>query len=458
MTPPCHRQIRICGYLASALLVGVLLVGRAAFGFQDEGREPDMPAWAVGQKVSPLYWLEWPQQLGGSVRDRDGRPFAGAKIALDISVQLWVMGGQYEKPVFHKEVRTDQSGEYAIDTSDFPAIRHRPVVATITASAADRVSWQAWWWYGPRDTVAKPRFAKITLDPGRVLTGRVLDPDNQPAQDAVLIARSGAAAGRWAPEIVKTDKQGRFRFLAPKQTGAAIWVSSRHGAPKPVAIPPDGKEEFDIRLERGVPIEGTVLSKQNQPAPGVVLAAESFYGGSVPTYFHPFRVAARTGRDGRFRLPPLAGEYRVFVTEASTSMSVDQSTALESKSPIPNVPPRTETLMPPAMRTIEFKGTDAVTIEGRITWDNSEPAIGSVIAATMMPAGNGAGLQLASVFTDENGHYRLHVPASVERVLVNVQPQRRNKKTVRAFSFSNEYQRIEKLTEKSYKFDFQFEP
>jgi len=435
----------------------VLLFLRLTPGFADEGHEPELPSWAAGQRLSPLYWLEWPKDLRGSVRDENGRPIPRAKVTLNVTVQLLVVGGQYEKSVFRNETVTDEAGNYAFDTSDFPTIRHRPVVTTVTATAPDRVPWQAWWWYGPLSMVGEPRFGRIKLAVGRVVSGRVVGRDGQPVPDAVLLGQyAGSARGRWALGRTKTDKLGRFQIRVPEGDGVGVWISASHAAPKFAAIPTNQKPDLEIALEPGVELEGRVLSKQNQPAVGVVVVAESTFGGTFRTHYLPFRVAVRTDQDGRYRLPPLTGEYRVFVTEASTSM--DESTTYESKSPIPIVLPQVETIGPTGKREIDFRGSDPVTIEGTVTWDDSKPVVGSTVTATRMPAGNGAGLKIAESFTDDEGHYRLVVPASVERLLVNVGPRKRHNKTVRAYSGGIEYPQIEKVTDKSHTISFTYGP
>lgn len=454
MTPGRHEYRRplMCVWPFCALLLM-----RLPPGFPDEGHEPELPLWAAGQRLSPLYWLEWPKELSGSVRDENGRPIPRAKVTLNVAVQLLVVGGQYENSVFRNETVTDEAGNYAFNTSDFPTIRHRPVVTTVTATAPDRVPWQAWWWYGPLDMVGEPRFGTITLAAGRVVSGRVIGRDGQPAFDAVLFGKyAGRARGRWAAGITKADKLGRFRILVPKGDGVGVWVSSNHAAPKFAALPANQKQELEITLEPGGELEGRVFSKQNQPVAGVVVVAESTFGGTFRTHYLPFRVAVRTDQDGRYRLPPLVGEYRVFVTEASTSM--DESVTFESKSPIPTVLPQVETIEPGRNREIDFHGSDPVTIEGTVTWDDSKPVVGSTVTATRMPAGNGVGLKIAETFTDHKGHYRLAVPASVERLLINVLPRKHHGSNLRAYSGGNEYPRIEKVTEKSYTINFTYGP
>ena len=157
-------------------------------------------------------------------------PLRGAKIVLEIKVQLWPLGGLYEKTVYQEETVSHAEGRFVFKTARIPAIRRRPIVATVTASAPDRLTRQTWWWYSPQDMKGEPRFGTITLASGRMVSGRVVDATGAPVGDAVLHGYdTNFRNGRWVAGAIKADAKGRFRFRAPPVTESARG-SVRRGA------------------------------------------------------------------------------------------------------------------------------------------------------------------------------------------------------------------------------------
>jgi hypothetical protein len=446
------RRLLVVAFLIS--LSGLIAQAAEPRSAATVAPRPDFPAWAANQEREPV---EWPKELHGSVRNADGRPFADAKILLEIKVQLWVVGGIYEKVVYHQETTTNADGRYAFKTAGFPVIRHRPFDATVTASAPDRLAARSWWWYSPRDKKGESHFGTLTLKSGRAVSGRILDPAGAPVGDAIVQAYdTGARSRRWAPGATKTDKEGRFRLRAPAGDGVGAWVHSTHGAPQFVKFPDDAGE-IEVKLERGTSVEGTLLSKDLKPCAGVVVGAESFYDGAFRAYHLPFRLAARTDREGRFHFPPLAGEYRFFVTEASDSM--DARGALESNTAAPSVIPKMENLAGSDSRRITLYAGDSATIDGTVRWDDGGPAVGSTVVATMMPAGNGPGFKLAQGVTDQNGRYQLRLPEFVERLLVQVDMERRNDKSFRAVTADGKDSiQLQEVSSRGHHIDFTFRP
>ena len=205
-----------------------------------------------------------------------------------------------------------------------------------------------------------------------------------------------------------------------------------------------------------------LLTKDLKPAAGALVAAESFYNGAFRTHHLPYRLATRTDREGRFHFPPLKGEYRFFVTEASESMaseSKDASGFMETESVPLSVAPRTETFSDAESRRVTLYAGDSSKVDGHVRWDDGSPAAGSIVVATMMPAVNGPGLQLAHTLTDASGHYELRLPEFVERVDVRVDMQKRNDHYFRAMtSDDKEYIQLNEISSRGHHIDFTFRP
>jgi hypothetical protein len=437
-----------------SFVAGVLVLGgepRASDGITSL----ESLTWANSPVSEPF---EWPKELHGAVRDSEKRPVAGARIVLEIKVQLFPVGGVYEKIVYRQETVTNAEGRFAFQTAGMPAIRRRPIVATVTASAADRLTRQTWWWYGPQESEGEPGFGTITLATGRTVSGRVVDAAGAAVGDAVFYAYDTRfGGGRWVAGVIKVDAQGRFRFRAPAGDGVGAWVGSSQGAPQFVKLP-ENSGEIEIKLERGTAVDGVLLTKELKPvAAGVLVATESFSGGAFPGYHLPYRLATRTDGEGRFHFPPLAGEYRFFVTEAWESM--DRTDYIETKSTPLSVVPKTETFSDGESRKVTLYAGDSAKVDGTVRWDDGSPAAGSTVVFTMMPAGNGAGLQLGRAVTDASGHYELRLPEFVERVLVNVEPRKRNDQPFRArTSDDKDSLQLDEISSRGHHIDFTFRP
>ena len=412
-------------------------------------------AWANNRVSEPL---AWPTEMRGLVRSPEKRPVAGAKIVLEIKVQLWPLGGLYEKTVYQDETVSDAEGRFVFKTAGIPAIRRRPIVATVTASAADRLTWQTWWWYSPQSNKGEARFVTMRLASGAH--------GERSGRGCGRSARGRRRAARLRHEVPGRPMGGRNDQDGHPGPVSVFALRPVTGSARGLVLHAVRRNSSSCRKTRarsksswseGPRLTECCLRKILKPAAGVLVAAESFNNGASPTRHLPYRLATRTDGDGRFHFPPLTGEYRFFVTEAAESM--DANGFLETNNIPLSVAPKTETFADAESRRVTLYAGDSSKVEGTVRWDDGSPAAGSIVAATMMPAGNGPGLQLAHSLTDASGHYELRLPEFVERVDVRVDMQKRNGQSFRALtSDDKEYIQLNEISSRGHRVDFTFRP
>jgi hypothetical protein len=227
--------------------------------------------------------------LSGNVVDPDGKPVAGARVWTDTF---------YPKTSATKrlmEARTDAKGHFRLGPVE-PIYRHRFDLVVDADGFARRSI------FGGALSVYPGRvydLGTISLDRGRVFTGRVRDVDGKPCANAtvkpaVLRFNHGHTFRETNPDqIVITDADGCFRTppLPVGRLALTIRAPERqlaHVAQRPIR--PGGEEDLGtILLEPDVPVSGVVRDEDGTPIAGVKIGGTTGY-------------EATTNAEGRFTL------------------------------------------------------------------------------------------------------------------------------------------------------------
>lgn len=167
------------------------------------------------------------------------------------------------------------------------------------------------------DGGGRSRDRVVSLPPGFVLWGRVLDPEGSPLSGARVRAEPiGSGPGQ---ESARTDASGNFLIANLAGRPHRLTVESRtHGVMvlEPVAV--DGADtSLEVRMPRGLSIIGTVLS-DGVPVPGARVEASPEGDWPLVVDGVVFRPAAITDVEGSFAIRGLtAGRFRLRVQSKS---------------------------------------------------------------------------------------------------------------------------------------------
>ena len=220
--------------------------------------------------------------VAGRVVDLAGRPVAGASI--------WSISPQQKELA---RVRSDADGRFRL--GPMPWRDRVEVWYESEGSTRGRVEGVAAFEGAGQD------LGTLTLLPGTRVVGRVVGVDGR----AVAGAKVGVEVRRrvhghttvplQSPWDLSSDAEGRFRSPPLPSGEGYLLIGSPGKARKwlgPRLMP--GTAEVDlgeVRLEDEVPIQGVVVDREGNPAPGVEVVVDGNYEDS-----------ATTGPDGRFTL------------------------------------------------------------------------------------------------------------------------------------------------------------
>jgi hypothetical protein len=209
----------------------------------------------------------------GRVVDADGEPAIEARVAL-----------LAPPPAYYvlRETRTDAAGRFSFPDSKSVRVR-------VLAEHDDRgVVLSAELVIDP----ATPQELVLTLQPARVVRGRVTGEDGKPVAGATVVTDGPP----WLPRKVTTGDDGTYRLPRVPTLARSVRATAQgfQAAQSPLAQTVSTPEEIvDLRLGVEHDIEGTVLDTDGQPVRAAVHACE----GKDATQ----RTMSLS--DGKFRLP-----------------------------------------------------------------------------------------------------------------------------------------------------------
>jgi RNA polymerase sigma factor (sigma-70 family) len=296
------------------LLLVVALLGAGA------GLVASAPAEAPPQPKAPATAASKPADDGkmmtvtGRVLDADGKPLAGAEVAVMAAPQRTRRGGDLSSggPEVLGCGKADPEGRFRLDVPRTSSARF-PGVFAVAAAAGHGIGWQ------PLDPDAEKPAADIRLAQEQVIRGRFVDVQGQPAagvsvrvglvrprqggREGVGAPAAGQESPAW-PKAALTDKDGRFevRGLGRGMT-AALGVGDDRFATQVLNVATDDGEVIKA-LEPAHIIEGTVAyADTGKPVAGArltVFAARS----ELDSWFG---IDGRADENGRFRINPRPG-------------------------------------------------------------------------------------------------------------------------------------------------------
>lgn len=246
-----------------------MLVARArGYGSASE------PAVPLGRHVE-LYLFPGPS-LSGEVVDRQGRPVPGA------SVQLLKKEGRPQTE------KTDARGR-------FEAFGLEPGRYVLLAHLE---GWAPGWVTGLDVGGSGEHYARVTLEAGARVIGRLVDDADKPVAGRVVVAEAdGWPLPRALQALLQaqTENDGRFELEGVPPLGLTLVARApAAGMARVDVVVPEGEplDLGDVRLEAGHSLRGVVRERSGAPISGALVAA-------------PPDTQVRTNGDGTFVLKGL---------------------------------------------------------------------------------------------------------------------------------------------------------
>ena len=275
------------------------------------GFAPIEVAWGGAEPIPDAYTvsLERGVVIGGTVREEQGRPIAGARVHLRVGATP-PHGGRERYPGPETEIAaavTDDQGRWRSDA--LPASAAPGVKLELLTTHPDHIALRQ-----PVTAEALRAFAIAgVMKTGRSVSGTVSSPTGRLVAGATIVVQYTNSLGSF--QRVRTDDNGRFRtgrFIDPNWDNFTLTVQAdgfasalRRLADTP-EIPPQA-----IRLLPRKPLRGRVVDSQGRPIPGALVTPTWGRGNGK------FDWEARTDAEGRFQWfeAPAAGTIRIDVSK-----------------------------------------------------------------------------------------------------------------------------------------------
>ena len=231
--------------------------------------------------------LEMGGVLTGVVRDAEGSPVAGARVALDADLPLetdWVAEASRVEAV------TDGEGRFRLG-----GIGPTPVRVVARAPGFGRAE---------REGLEAGGHVELFLFPGATLVGTIVDGEGR-AVEGALVQAAGGGLGTTAPPSERTDKEGTF-VMAGVEPGEYVVVAREAGRAPGIGravVEADAEANVEIVLTAGGFVTGRLVDPEGEPLAGRAETV-AFEGLGLPGFASELMSAEARG-DGRFALGPL---------------------------------------------------------------------------------------------------------------------------------------------------------
>ncbi|MGO9108111.1 MAG: M56 family metallopeptidase [Thermoguttaceae bacterium] len=384
----------------AGLILGLIVVGTLTARAAAEGAAP-------GQRV------RMPALMSGQVLDQQDKPVANAKVIVRVEhcdALGYPTGAAAPDPW---TASTDDQGRYGFETGG-PWFGRDDVLSIKTrAEGFPELSTQ-YFGAGARSPLPVQR-----LPAGRTVLGRLVDPQGSPVAKAIVrFYASSDLLMFWDSGPLPVDQRGMFSALIPKVDKAEVMIYPREFAPQMLRLAENETDLGPIRVESGTSLTGRVVDKKGRGVAGTVVAVRDdfvqqflFMGTSIGT-------AVKTDESGSFRLPPIRGTYRVWVTNEAPDYS--RQLTISGVAPPPILPQRIDFNGEDKTREVIFREAGSATVRGTVRWADGPGVPDIEIRSETLPPGWSRGAELASVRTDSNGRYVLRLPAPVKGAIISV--------------------------------------
>jgi beta-lactamase regulating signal transducer with metallopeptidase domain len=218
-----------------------------------------------------------------------------------------------------------------------------------------------------------PFYAKVELDPGDPLTGRLVGPEGKPLGGVPIQAYSRRGGNDFSGDNygsffdTKSEADGSFRLRMTKGGTGVFWIVPENFAPKQIVSGAKVGDWGDIKLEEGVGLKGQVVDATGKPLAGVWvnLADRKSQEEIQMPVASSLRRSGQTDAEGRFEIGPMKpGQVEL---EVSTYPSEIRYRSRERKrEELPAIFPRRQiTIGDPGQELLLVRAVPHVQFEGQ---------------------------------------------------------------------------------------------
>jgi hypothetical protein len=320
------------------------------------------------------------------------------------------------------QTATNADGLFEIDASGLEPVPQYVHFRIESAMADGYAEGSGGYSLGAGAAVRGERIPKIKLAKGRRVSGRVVTPDGQPPQNALVrAAGSGGISNVWFPSPRKCAADGTFEIYVALDMDVEFVAHADGFAPNRVTVAPDQAQTGDIVVQRGTTLTGRVLNANGAPVADTIVALESVQAGELKQVSFGTTFAAKTNRAGEFRLPPMAGACKIWVTKTIYPSNQLHRDAWQTAVIPPPIAPRIIQLDPNvAEQSVELRGSPTLHFAGTVRWPDGTPVSGVEVIAGVMLEDGGSGINLSETVTNEHGQYSFELPNPLSGATINV--------------------------------------
>jgi len=370
---------------------------------------PEVPGTAASPGAVEPIPFHWPARLSGYVTGANGAGIAGAEVKLTLTERFRKGTNRAERVLETAQTTADDNGKYTFNAADWPTpSAERSFVIDVLASAPE---------YAPLDTglysragnhKAADSLPDVILPRGKEITGRCIDAKGKPVFRAVILGRSAydPPSGHWQHRHGTTDLDGRFRVMVPDGHAAALWIVSDSDGNERVDIPATHDGPLQVQMRGGTSLVGRVESLSGEPVAGTLVVIQDIDRGVRDGTGVVMRFAAETDEKGQFRMPPLRGEFRCFLAQASRSDERAAGESIFAERAAPPLAPVTVTLDGKSRRKeITLRESRTFRIGGVMRLEDGRPVEGGIIKVFC------GGVSMGRPVSDKDGRYSITLPA-----------------------------------------------